>query len=62
MSQPVRLRRAAQTEYDNAADWYEARKVGLGLRVVDAVRQVVDEIPAQPDRYPEAIPVSARRL
>jgi hypothetical protein len=25
MSLPVRLRRAAQNEYDQAADWYESR-------------------------------------
>jgi plasmid stabilization system protein ParE len=37
----VRLRRAAQAEYDDAADWYEARRRGLGR---------------QPDRFPEVWP------
>lgn len=29
---PVRLRRAAQIEYDEAADWYASRRTGLGVR------------------------------
>jgi toxin ParE1/3/4 len=56
MNLPIRLRRAAQVEYDDAADWYEARQRGLGLRFVAAVRQVLDAISAQPDRYPEVWP------
>ena len=36
MSLPVRLRRAVQAEYDDAADWYEARRRDTGrLREVD---------------------------
>jgi toxin ParE1/3/4 len=56
VSLPIRLRRAAQTEYDDAADWYESRQRGLGLRFVAAVRQVLDDVSAQPDRYPETWP------
>ncbi len=56
MSLAIRLRRAAQAEYDDAADWYESRRRGLGLRFVAAVRQVLEAIAAQPDRYPEVWP------
>jgi toxin ParE1/3/4 len=56
VSVTIRLRRAAQAEYDEAADWYEARRRGLGLRFVTAVRQVLAEIAAQPDRWPEVEP------
>jgi plasmid stabilization system protein ParE len=56
MSLPIRLRRAAQAEFDAAADWYESRKPGLSLRFVAAVRQVLDTISNQPDRYPEVWP------
>jgi plasmid stabilization system protein ParE len=52
----VRLRRAAQVEFDEAADWYELRRQGLGLRFVAAVRQVLAEIRTQPDRWPEVWP------
>ncbi len=55
MSLPIRLRRAAQVEYDDAADWYESGRRGLGLQFVAAVRHVLDAITAQPDRYPEVM-------
>jgi plasmid stabilization system protein ParE len=56
MSLSIRLRRAAQSEYDNAADWYEARGRGLGLRFVAAIQQKLQTISGQPDRYPEVWP------
>ena len=55
MSSEVRLRFDAQTEYDDAADWYESRRSGLGLRFVEAVEQVLKAISGQPDRWPEAM-------
>src|SRR5262249_3661795 len=56
MSLPVRLRRAAQSEYDEAADWYESRRAGLGVRFVAALQQIIQAIADQPDRYPEVWP------
>lgn len=56
MSLPVRLRRAAQSEYDEAADWYEMRGRGLGLRFVAAVQQTLADIASQPDRWAEVWP------
>lgn len=49
----IRLRKAAQAEYDEAADWYESRRRGLGLRFVAAVQRALADIAAQPDRWPE---------
>jgi plasmid stabilization system protein ParE len=56
MSLPVRLRRVAQREYDDAVDWYEARSPGLGGQFLAALRQKLDEIAGNPDRYPEVWP------
>jgi plasmid stabilization system protein ParE len=56
VSLPVRLRRAAQSEFDEAADWYEARRPGLGLRFVAAVCQVLADLADQPERWAEIWP------
>jgi plasmid stabilization system protein ParE len=56
VSLPVRLRRAAQAEYDDAADWYEARRRGLGRRFVAALRDTLADVGQQPDRFPEVWP------
>jgi len=53
---PVRLRRAAQVEYDEAADWYESRRKGLGLRFVAAVRKALEDIAVRPDSWAEVWP------
>jgi hypothetical protein len=53
MSVPVLLRRLAQAEFDDAADWYEARRAGRGAAFTLAVRQVLSAIGAQPDAHPE---------
>ncbi len=53
MSLPVVLRRVAQAEFDDAADWYEQRRAGRGTAFTAAVRHVLTEIGTHPDRYPE---------
>jgi plasmid stabilization system protein ParE len=53
MSLPVVFRRAARAEFDDAADWYEGRRVGLGAAFTAAVQRVLDRIAAQPDFYPQ---------
>lgn len=52
MNLPVVLRRQARTEYDEAADWYEARRPGLGARFTAAVQDVFDSASANPERHP----------
>lgn len=53
MSTPVILRRLAQAEFDDAADWYEQRRAGRGAAFTAAVRQVQAGISAAPDAHPE---------
>lgn len=54
MSLPVVLRRRAQKELDDSAEWYENQQPGLGTDFVDEVQAVFDTISNQPDRYPVA--------
>ena len=51
MSLPIVFRRAARTEFDDAADWYEQRRAGLGTAFTAAVQRVLDQIADQPDFY-----------
>jgi plasmid stabilization system protein ParE len=53
---PVRLRRIAQAEFDEAADWYESRRTGLGLRFVRAIQQALAELADHPHRWAEVEP------
>jgi len=53
MSLPLVFRRVARAEFDDAADWYEQHRVGLGASFTTAVQQVLDRIAAQPDLYPQ---------
>jgi len=46
---PIDFRRAARAEFDQAADWYEQRRPGLGRTFTVAVQRVLDRIAVQPD-------------
>lgn len=48
MTRSVSLRRAARAEYDEAGDWYERRRTGLGAAFTAAVQRVFDRIAANP--------------
>jgi plasmid stabilization system protein ParE len=48
---PVVLRAEAQTEFDEAFDWYEARRPGLGVDFATQVRAVFDRIAANPQLH-----------
>lgn len=48
MSLPVFLRDEAQTEFDEAFDWYENQRAGLGVAFVTRVQEVFDRIAANP--------------
>lgn len=52
MSLPLVFRSAAQTEFDEAAAWYEGQKPGLGNDFVAEVQQVLGTIANHPPRYP----------
>lgn len=48
MSFPVRLLPDARAEFDDAADWYGAKRVGLGIDFVAKVRDVFQRISINP--------------
>ncbi|HVS40285.1 MAG TPA: hypothetical protein VMS17_32305 [Gemmataceae bacterium] len=49
MSLPIVFRRAARAEFDDAPDWYEQRRPGLGAAFTAAVQRILDQISAQAD-------------
>jgi plasmid stabilization system protein ParE len=48
VSLPVILQPAARDEYDEAFDWFEARKPGEGIKFADAIQKALDRIAANP--------------
>ncbi len=53
MSLSLVFRGPARLEFDEAADWYEQRRAGLGPAFTRAIRKVLDTITANPYAYPE---------
>lgn len=51
MTLPVVLSPEAQTDYDEAFDWYEMRQRGLGVRFATAVERVFNSIAAMPNMH-----------
>jgi plasmid stabilization system protein ParE len=49
---PLTLRPAARAEIDEAYQWYEERRAGLGEEFLRAVRAVLAEVEQAPRRYP----------
>ena len=52
MTLPVVLRRAARGEFDDAALWYEERRVGLGGEFTAEIDRAVGLAPDEPNRFP----------
>jgi plasmid stabilization system protein ParE len=52
VSLPIDLREEAQVEFDEAFDWYNAQKPGLGLDFVAEIQRVFNRIAANPLMYP----------
>ncbi len=48
----LRFRKIAREEFDNAADWYEDRKVGQGVDFTDAVQHVLNDVALRPEYHP----------
>jgi plasmid stabilization system protein ParE len=48
VSLPIVLRDEARAEFDEAFDYYEAQKAGLGVDFADRVQEVFDRIAANP--------------
>jgi toxin ParE1/3/4 len=52
VSLPLVLRPKARREFDEAYDWYETRQPGLGDEFTTEIRRVLNEIAADPKKYP----------
>jgi plasmid stabilization system protein ParE len=52
MSVSIVFRSAAEAELDSAAVWYQGQRQGLGDEFMTEVQRVLDQIAAQPARYP----------
>jgi plasmid stabilization system protein ParE len=48
MNLPVVLRTEAQADFDEAFDWYESQRPGLGIDFTAQVQEVFDRISANP--------------
>jgi plasmid stabilization system protein ParE len=51
MSLPVVLRPEARDEFDEAFDWYEAKRPALGVDFAARVQEVFDRISANPQLH-----------
>ncbi len=48
----IEFRPAAAADLEEAADWYEAKRSGLGLEFLDAARATLATISENPKLYP----------
>ena len=51
MKRPVRSLPEARVEFNEAIDWYEAQRAGLGTKFATRIREVLDRIAADPQRH-----------
>ena len=51
MSLPILFRPLARLELDEAMDWYEKKKAGLGVELEEAVDQMLARIAETPGRF-----------
>ena len=56
------IHRAAVTEVEGAAEWYDAREAGLGLVFLDAVIAGIDTIVARPNAWQRDCVVAGREV
>jgi plasmid stabilization system protein ParE len=52
MTLPVVMRVQARAEFDEAFDWYEQQRTGLGVQFMEQVQAVFDLISATPELRP----------
>jgi len=51
MNYSCQFHHLAQKDYDEAYQWYELRKNGLGERFIKEVRNTIDQITVQPETF-----------
>ena len=51
MKRSLVVRRITQREFDDAVDWYDRQRPGLGTEFIDEIQRVFDSILKNPLRY-----------
>jgi plasmid stabilization system protein ParE len=59
---PVVLRPEARTEFDEAFDWYELQRPGLGVEFAANVQEVFERIADTPQIYKQIFPTVRRGI
>ena len=49
---PVIFRRQARREYDEAGDWYEQERAGLGSEFLAEIERLLQRIASNPEQFP----------
>lgn len=62
MKLDIRLRFEAERDIEDAAQWYESQRQGLGHEFVDSVESTLDRIRENPSAYPVVHRNSRRAL
>lgn len=52
MTYPVHLRPEAEADLEEAANWYEQQRDGLGHEFLDTILSTLDSIAENPELYP----------
>ncbi|MBI1832656.1 MAG: type II toxin-antitoxin system RelE/ParE family toxin [Planctomycetes bacterium] len=55
MTKKIVFRPAADAEFCESAEWYEAQRPGLGIQFIDHVQQALDKIAEDPLRNPAVL-------
>ncbi len=50
--QPIVFRRQARRELDEAGDWFEKERTGLGLEFFVEIERVLNRIASNPEQFP----------
>lgn len=53
VTQPLKLRPIAKREIQDAYDWYEDRRFGLGEEFLDTVHRALDRVAQAPLQFPK---------
>ena len=52
MTLPVIFRRQARREFDEAGDWYEKERAGLGLEFLGEIGRLLSHVAVAPHQFP----------
>jgi toxin ParE1/3/4 len=51
----VTFRKIAQFEFDQAADWYDGERIGLGVEFISEIENLVERVRAAPLMYQKVL-------